>query len=88
MFDSLQKIYTSGWNSLASTSGDMSEEIAKKLNASYKSSVDSTNKAMNEISKAFGHSWTKVGGGVKTLSTNVQKTMEQAWLTPAKTPRS
>ena len=57
MFDSLQKIYTSGWNSLASTSGDMSEEIAKKLNASYKSSVDSTNKAMNEISKAFGHSW-------------------------------
>lgn len=79
MFDSLQKIYTSGWNSLASTSGDMSEEIANKLNASYKSSVDSTNKAMNEISKAFGHSWTKVGGGVKTLSTNVQKTMEQAW---------
>lgn len=79
MFDSLQKIYTSGWNSLASTSGDMSEEIADKLNASYKSSVDSTNKAMNEISKAFGHSWTKVGGGVKTLSTNVQKTMEQAW---------
>lgn len=57
----------------------MSEEIANKLNASYKSSVDSTNKAMNEISKAFGHSWTKVGGGVKTLSTNVQKTMEQAW---------
>lgn len=79
MFDSLQKIYTSGWNSLASTSGDMSKEIADKLNASYKSSVDSTNKAMNEISKAFGHSWTKVGGGVKTLSTNVQKTMEQAW---------
>jgi hypothetical protein len=79
MFDSLQKIYTSGWNNLASTSGDMSEEIAKKLNESYKSSVDSTNKAMNEISKAFGHSWTKVGGGVKTLSTNVQKTMEQAW---------
>lgn len=79
MFDSLQKIYTSGWNSLASTSGDMSEEIANKLNASYKSSVDSTNKAMNEISKAFGHSWSKVGGGVKTLSTNVQKTMEQAW---------
>lgn len=79
MFDSLQKIYTSGWNSLASTSGDMSEEIADKLNASYKSSVDSTNKAMNEISKAFGHSWNKVGGGVKTLSTNVQKTMEQAW---------
>jgi hypothetical protein len=79
MFDSLQKIYTSGWNSLASTSGDMSEEIADKLNASYKSSVDSTNKAMNEISKAFGHSWSKVGGGVKTLSTNVQKTMEQAW---------
>lgn len=79
MFDSLQKIYTSGWNSLASTSGDMSNEIADKLNASYKSSVDSTNKAMNEISKAFGHSWTKVGGGVKTLSTNVQKTMEQAW---------
>ena len=56
MFDSLQKIYTSGWNSLASTSGDMSKEIADKLNASYKSSVDSTNKAMNEISKAFGHS--------------------------------
>lgn len=79
MFDSLQKIYTSGWNSLASTSGDMSKEIADKLNASYKSSVDSTNKAMNEISKAFGHSWSKVGGGVKTLSTNVQKTMEQAW---------
>ena len=79
MFDSLQKIYTSGWNSLASTSGDMSKEIADKLNASYKSSVASTNKAMNEISKAFGHSWTKVGGGVKTLSTNVQKTMEQAW---------
>lgn len=79
MFDSLQKIYTSGWNSLASTSGDMSKEIADKLNASYKSSVDSTNKAMNEISKAFGHSWNKVGGGVKTLSTNVQKTMEQAW---------
>lgn len=79
MFDSLQKIYTRGWNSLASTSGDMSEEIANKLNASYKSSVDSTNKAMNEISKAFGHSWSKVGGGVKTLSTNVQKTMEQAW---------
>jgi len=79
MFDSLQKIYTSGWNSLASTSSDMSKEIADKLNASYKSSVASTNKAMNEISKAFGHSWTKVGGGVKTLSTNVQKTMEQAW---------
>lgn len=79
MFDSLQKIYTSGWNSLASTSGDISKEIADKLNASYKSSVASTNKAMNEISKAFGHSWTKVGGGVKTLSTNVQKTMEQAW---------
>lgn len=79
MFDSLQKIYTSGWNNLASTSGDMSEEIAKKLNESYKSSVDSTNKAMNEISKAFGHSWTKIGGGVKTLSTNIQKTMEQAW---------
>lgn len=79
MFDSLQKIYASGWNSLASTSGDMSKEIADKLNASYKSSVDSTNKAMNEISKAFGHSWSKVGGGVKTLSTNVQKTMEQAW---------
>ena len=84
MFDSLQKIYTSGWNSLASTSGDMSEEIANKLNASYKSSVDSTNKAMNEISKAFGHSWTKVGGGVKTLSTNVQKTMEQAWADTSK----
>ena len=57
----------------------MSKEIADKLNASYKSSVDSTNKAMNEISKAFSHSWSKVGGGVKTLSTNVQKTMEQAW---------
>lgn len=84
MFDSLQKIYTSGWNSLASTSGDMSKEIADKLNASYKSSVDSTNKAMNEISKAFGHSWTKVGGGVKTLSTNVQKTMEQAWADTSK----
>ena len=62
----------------------MSEEIAKKLNASYKSSVDSTNKAMNEISKAFGHSWNKVGGGVKTLSTNVQKTMEQAWADTSK----
>lgn len=84
MFDSLQKIYTSGWNSLASTSGDMSKEIADKLNASYKSSVDSTNKAMNEISKAFGHSWSKVGGGVKTLSTNVQKTMEQAWADTSK----
>lgn len=84
MFDSLQKIYTSGWNSLASTSGDMSKEIADKLNASYKSSVDSTNKAMNEISKAFGHSWNKVGGGVKTLSTNVQKTMEQAWADTSK----
>lgn len=84
MFDSLQKIYTSGWNNLASTSGDMSEEIAKKLNESYKSSVDSTNKAMNEISKAFGHSWNKVGGGVKTLSTNVQKTMEQAWADTSK----
>ena len=84
MFDSLKKIYASGWNSLASTSGDMSEEIAKKLNASYKSSVDSTNKAMNEISKAFGHSWNKVGGGVKTLSTNVQKTMEQAWADTSK----
>lgn len=84
MFDSLQKIYASGWNSLASTSGDMSQEVADKLNASYKSSVDGANKAMNEISKAFGHSWSKVGGGVKTLSTNVQKTMEQAWADTSK----
>lgn len=84
MFDSLQDIYTSGWNSLASTSGDMSQEVADKLNNAYKSSISSTKNAMNEISKAFGHSWSKVGGGVKTLSTNVQKTMEQAWADTSK----
>lgn len=79
MFDDMQKIYTSGWNSLSGISDDMSEGVAKTLNNAYQSSIKNTKDAVSQIAKAFGGSWNKVGGGVRVLGVKVQKTLEEAW---------
>lgn len=79
LFTAMQNIYTAGWNNVYATSSNMSQEIADKLNASYKSATNDCSAAMNVIQQLFSTSWEKCGGGVQNLADNTYQTLSKAY---------
>ena len=79
LFESLQKIYTAGWNNLYGLSDAMSEKTAKTMNSAYESSAKAASDSLNKIQGLFKSAWPKCGGGVKDLSSNTYKELSKAW---------
>ena len=79
LFKSMNNIYTSGWNKIASTTSEMTEENANTIAAAYKKSHDSCDDMMNSTAETMKNGWSKVGGGVRNLSAKTENTISQAW---------
>lgn len=79
LFTSMNNIYTSGWNKIASTTSEMTEENANTIAAAYKKSHDSCDNMMNSTAETMKNGWSKVGGGVRNLSAKTENTISQAW---------
>lgn len=79
LFTSMDNIYTSGWNKIASTTSEMTEENANTIAAAYKKSHDACEDMMKSTASTMKNGWSKVGGGVRNLSAKTENTISQAW---------